>query len=161
MLGGLGLVLPGGLQVGHQGDVEIQGVAPAHFPAHLADGLQEGLALDIAGGASHLSDDHIGPGLLAHGVDEPLDLIGDVGDHLDCLAKVFPPPLLGDDVGVHPAGGQVGEPVQVLVNEPLVVAQVQVGLRPVLSDKDLPMLIGTHGARVHIDIRVQLLGGHL
>ena len=31
---------------------------------------------------------------------------------------------------------------QILVNEPLVVAQVQVGLGAVVGDKDLPVLIG-------------------
>ena len=74
---------------------------------------------------------------------------------------ILSPALLGDHVGIDPAGGQVGELVQVLVNKALVVAQVQVGFRPVLGHKDLAVLIRAHGARVHVDVRVQLLGGHL
>ena len=141
--------------------MDVEGVARAHLPAHLPDGLQEGLAFHIAGGAADLGDDHIRPGLIAHGVDEALDLIGDVGDDLYRLAQILSPALLGDDIGVHPAGGQVGELVQVLIDEALIVAQVQVGLGSVLRHKDLAVLIGAHGAGVHIDVRVQLLGGHL
>ena len=41
------------------------------------------------------------------------------------------------------------------------MAQIQVRLGPVLGDKDLAVLIGAHGARVYINIRVQFLGRHL
>ena len=39
--------------------------------------------------------------------------------------------------------------------------QIQVGLSAVLGDVDLPVLVGAHGAGVHIDIGVQFLGSHL
>ena len=64
-------------------------------------------------------------------------------------------------VPVNPAAGQVGEFVQVLVNEALVVAQIQVGLHTVLGYKYLTVLVRAHGARVHIHIRIQLLSCHL
>ena len=38
--------------------------------------------------------------------------------------------------------------------------QVQIRFRPVVRDEHLPMLIGVHGAGVHIEIRVQLLHLH-
>ena len=138
-----------------------QGVAPARLQAHLPGGLQERLALNVAGGAADLRDDHVSPGLLPHGVDKVFDFIGDVGDHLDGLPQVLAPALLVEHVPVDLAGGQVGVLVQVLVNKPLVVAQVQVGLRPVLGDVHLPVLVRTHGAGVHVDVGVQLLGSHL
>ena len=50
--------------------------------------------------------------------------------------------------------------VQVLVHEPLIMAQVQVRLRAVVGDEHLAVLIGAHGAGVHIDIGVQLLVAH-
>ena len=37
------------------------------------------------------------------------------------------------------------------------MAQVQVGLRPVVGDEHLAVLIGAHGAGVHVEIGVQLL----
>ena len=69
--------------------------------------------------------------------------------------------LLVQHVPVHLAGGQVGVLVQVLVDEALVVAQVQVGLGAVVGDEHLTVLQGAHGAGVHVDVGVQLLAGHL
>jgi hypothetical protein len=50
--------------------------------------------------------------------------------------------------------------VEVLVDEPLVVAQVEVGLATVLGDEDLTMLERVHGARVDIDVGVEFAHGH-
>lgn len=41
------------------------------------------------------------------------------------------------------------------------MAQVQVGLRPVLGNEHLPVLIGVHSARVNVQVGVELLEGHL
>ena len=38
------------------------------------------------------------------------------------------------------------------------MAQVQVGLGPVVGDEDLAVLVGVHRAGIHIDVRVEL--GH-
>ena len=138
-----------------------EAVLPAHLQGDLPDRLQEGLGFDVADGAADLGDDHVGVGLTAHAVDEFLDLVGDMGDHLDRRAKVFSPALLVQHVPVDPAGGQVGPLVQILVDEALIVSQVQVGFGPVLGDVDLPVLVGAHGAGVHVDVGVQFLGGYL
>jgi len=75
------------------------------FLAHLADGFEEGQGFDIADGAADFDDGHVTVRRdLAHGV---LDLIGDVGDDLDGLAEVVAAALLGDDLLVDAAGGQV------------------------------------------------------
>ena len=161
VLGRLGLVLVGAGDVGHQHHMDEAAVVAALLQAHLPDGLQEGLALDVAGGAADLGNDHIGPGGGSHVVDVALDLVGDVGDDLDGLAQIGTLTLLVQDVPVHLAGGQVGVLVQVLVDEALVVAQVQVGLGAVVGDKHLTVLQGAHGAGVHVDVGVQLLAGHL
>ena len=149
------------VEEGHQCHVDVQGVLPSHFQAHLTGRLQIGLALDIAGGAADLRDDHVRAGLLPHPVDELLDLVGDVGDDLDRLAEILAPALLAQHVPVHLAGGEVGEPVEVLIDEPFVVSQIQVRLQTVLGDVDFPVLIGAHGAGIHVDIRIQLLCRHL
>ena len=41
------------------------------------------------------------------------------------------------------------------------MAKIKVGLGTVFGDIDLAVLIRAHGARVHIDVRIKLLGGHL
>ena len=49
--------------------------------------------------------------------------------------------------------------MEVLVDEPLVVAEVEVGLTAVLGDEDLTVLEGVHRARVDVDVRVELAHG--
>ena len=137
-----------------------QAVLLTHLQGNLPDSLQKGLGFNVANGAADLRDDHVRIGLLAYPVDEVFDLVGHMGDDLHRGAKIFAPALFIQHVPVDLTGGQVGVFVQILVNEPLVVAQVQVCFRTVLGDVDLAVLVGTHGARVHVDIGVQLLCGH-
>ena len=141
--------------------MDVAAVVTALLQTHLTDGLEEGLALDVAGGAADLGNDHIGLGGRGQIVDIALDLVGDVGDDLDGLAEVSALTLLVQHVPVHLAGGQVRVLVQVLVDEAFVMAEVEVGLSAVVGDEDLAVLQGTHGARVHVHIGVQLLAGHL
>ena len=159
VLGGLALQLPAARDGHDEGHVDEHDVLSAPLGGHLADGLQEGLALNVAHSAADLHNGHVGVRAL-QGVDVVLDLPGDVGDDLDGAPQVVPRPLSVEDVPVDLARGHRGGPGQVLVNEPLVVAQVQVGLRPVVGDEHLPVLIGAHGARVHVQIGVQLLDLH-
>jgi hypothetical protein len=90
-------------------------------------------------------------------VDAPLDLVGDVRDHLDGLAQVVAAALGGQHGRVDRAGGGVGVLGQGLVEEALVVAEVEVGLTPVVGDEHLAVLEGVHRARVDVDVGIQLL----
>src|SRR5205823_3651567 len=54
-------------------------------------------------------------------------------------------------------GGDVGLTVEALVGEPLVVAQVEVGLGAVVQHEHLAVLERVHGARVDVDVGVELL----
>ena len=74
--------------VREEGDVDGQRVVAALLVAHLADRLEERLALDVADGAADFDDDDVGAGLAADGADALLDLVGDVGDRLDRAAEV-------------------------------------------------------------------------
>ena len=154
----LGLLLSGGREVGHQREVHVADVLPADVAAELADRLQEGDDLDVADGAPDL-DDHDVDVLAGEPKDAVFDLVGDVGDDLDRLAEVVPTALLGDDGGVDGAGRRVGVAAQVLVDEPLVVAEIEVGLTPVFGDEDLAVLAGVHGAGVDVDVGVELAHG--
>ncbi len=105
VLGGLGLELSGGGDVGHQGDVDEERVLAAVLLAHLADGFEEGKRLDIADGAADFADDDIDiVGNLFHG---GLDLIGDVRNDLHGFAEIVAAALLGDDLLVDAAGGEI------------------------------------------------------
>ena len=160
VLGGLGLQLTGRPDVGHQGDVQEEAVVAADVVADLAGGLEERQRLDVADGAADLGDHHVdvaGVVRLAHRADPVLDLVGDVRDHLDGVAEVVAAALLGDHRGVDLAGRHVGDAGQVGVEEPLVVPDVEVGLRPVVGHEDLAVLERVHRPGVDVEVRVELL----
>ncbi len=157
----LGLLLAHHADDRHQRDVDVEHVVAPDVFAELADGLQERQALDVADGAPDLGDEHVHLQLLAEAVHAALDLVGDVRDDLHRAAQVVAAPLLGDDRAVDAAGGDVALPLHELVDEALVVAQVQVRLGAVLGDEDLAVLEGAHGARVDVDVGVELLVGDL
>ena len=161
VLGRFALMLIGAPQERHQCHMDEQAVGRARLQRDLPHGLHKGLGLDIADGAADLRNNHVSIGLLAYPVDEFLDLVGDMGNDLHGRAQILALTLLVQYVPVHLAGGQIGILVQVFIDKALIMAQVQVRLRAVLGNVDLAVLIGTHGARIHIDIRIQLLGRHL
>ena len=164
VLGGLGLELLRGADVRHEGDVQEEDVVAADVLADLAGGLEEGLRLDVADGAADLRDDHVRGGAVAAGLrgqaHPAADLVGDVRDDLDGVPEVLAAALAGDHGGVHLAGGHVVQAVEVLVEEALVVADVQVRLGAVLGDEHLAVLERVHGARVHVEVGVELLHHH-
>ena len=153
---GLVFCSPDGSEVRHQGDVDVADVVAADVLAELADGLEEREDLDVADGAAHLGDDHV-DGVGGQPLDAVLDLVGDVRDDLHRLAEEVASPLLGDHALVDGPGGGVGLAVEVLVDEALVVAEIEVGLAAVVGDEHLAVLEGVHGSGVDVDVRVELL----
>ena len=73
------------------------------------------------------------------------------------LPRYSPCALLLDDRQVDLAGRVVAVAGQRGVGEPLVVAQVEVGLGAVVEDVDLAVLVGAHRAGIDVDVRVELL----
>ena len=161
MLGGLGLELAGRGQEGHQRNVKEENVLPPDVMADLARRLQKRLRLDVPHGAADFGDDDVRPvpvGVgLGHRQDAPFDLVGDVRDHLDGVAEVLAASFLGDDGRIHLPGGDIGRSGQVAIEEPLVVADVEVSFGSVLGDEDLAVLERVHGARVNVEVGVELL----
>ena len=147
VLGRLRLELAGRGQRRQQRDVDVQDVRPPDVLAHLADRLEERQALDVADGAADLDDDDVRIAVARDPPDPLLDLVGDVRDDLDRAAEVVAAALLGDHGLVDAAGRDVGELGQVLVDEPLVVAEVEVRLGAVVGDEDLAVLVRRHRAR--------------
>ena len=164
VLRGLGLEFSGGAEVRHEGDVQEEDVVAADVVADLASGFEEGLRFDVADGATDFGDHDVRAVSLqirtAHLEDATLDLVGDVRDDLNGVAEVLAAAFLGDDRRVDLAGGDVRLAGEVTVEEPLVVSDVEVGLGTVFGDEDLAVLEGVHGARIHIEIGIELLHGH-
>ena len=87
-----------------------------------------------------LDEDHVA--VLAGVPDGALDRIGHVGDDLDRPAEIVAAPFGGEHLIVDPAGGHVVDLAEGRRREALVVAEVEIRLRPVLGHVDLAVLEG-------------------
>ena len=157
VLGRLGLQLAGVADVGHERQVDEHAAPAADVDRELADRLEERQRLDVADRPADLGDHEVDVARLGHQPDPLLDLVGDVGDDLDGGAEVVAAALAADHRVVDPAGGDVRGAARVRVGEPLVVAEVEVGLGAVLGHEHLAVLVRRHRARVDVDVRVELL----
>ena len=134
-------------------------VFEALFTAHLADRFEEHLALDVADGAADFDDHGLGAGDAADAANARLDLLREVGHSLDRAAEEVAAAFLLDHGVVDLAHAQGAFPRQVFVDEALVVPEVEVGLGAVAGHEDLAVLIRRHGARVDVEVGVELLDG--
>jgi hypothetical protein len=157
VLRGLRLELARVADVGHQRQVDVHALAPPDVDRELADGLEERQRLDVAHRAADLGDDDVDVARLGDQADALLDLVGDVRDDLDGAAEVVAAALAADHRVVDAAGGDVRRARRVRVRVALVVAEVEIGLGPVLGHEDLAVLIGRHRAGIDVDVRVELL----
>ena len=159
MLGGLGFQLAGGGNVRHIGEVHEGGVVGSHAQAQLTHRFQEGQGLDVAHGAADFHDRHIHRVGRAHAsaaLDELLDFVGHVRNDLYGFAQVVPPPFLFQYRLVDLPGGEVVGFLHPGGDEALVVAQVQVGFGTIVGHEHFAVLERAHGARVHVEVGVQL-----
>ena len=81
-------------EIRHEGHMDIQAVVLAYLVTDLSDRLDEGLALDIADRAADLGDDDVRISLFAYAVDEALDLVRDMRNHLYRFAEILAVTLL-------------------------------------------------------------------
>ena len=154
----LRLQLAGGIEERHERDVQVDDVLGADLAPELPDRLEERQRLDVADRAADLGDDDVGRGDLLRPPDPRLDLVRDVRDDLDGRAEELALALLAQH-GVPDRAGRVARVArEVLVDEALVVADVEVGLGAVLGDEHLAVLERAHRARVDVQVRVELLG---
>ena len=150
----LGLQLAGARDERHQGQVDENGIAARQLVAELADGLEERQALDVADRAADLHQHEVEP--VVAGQHELLDGVRDVRDHLHGAAEVVAAPLLGEDLLVEAAGGDVVGLLRRHAGEAFVVAEVEVGLGAVVGHEHLTVLVRAHGAGIDVEIGVEL-----
>ena len=151
----LGLQFAGRRDVRHQRQVDENGGAARQLVAELADRLEERQAFDVADGAADL-DEHEIDVLIAR-QDEVLDRVGDVRNDLHGAAEVIAAPLFGEDVLIDSARRDVVRLLRRNTGEALVMAEVEVGLRAVIGDEDLAVLIRAHGAGIDVQVGIELL----
>ena len=116
--------------------MHVNGALATEFVAQLADRLEERQAFDIAHRAADLAEHEID--VVVARQDEFLDRVGDMGDHLHRASEIIAPALLCDDVIDASRGYIVG--LRRRAGEPLVMAEIEIGLRAVVGDEDLPVL---------------------
>ena len=133
-------------------------VPAAQFVADLPGRFDERLRLDVADGSADLRDDDVGLRVL--GRLQPhaaLDLVGDVRDDLHGVAEILAPALARDDLRIDLPRRDVRRLAEVDVEKTLVMADVEVGLGPVVGHEDLAVLEGVHRPRIHVEVGVELL----
>ena len=150
----LGLELAAGLDPGQQGQVHENALAARLVLRVLADRLEEGQALDVADGAADLAEHEVD--LVLADREPVLDLVRDVGNHLDGLAQVIAAALLLEHVGIDPPRRDRVGLARRHAGEALVVAEIEIRLGAVIGDEDLAVLEGRHGARIDVEIGVEL-----
>ena len=134
--------------------MDIDGVVARQVVAELADRLEIRQALDVADRAADLAEHEVET--FAAVADEILDRVGDVRDDLDGGAEIVAAPLLGEDLLVDAAGGDVVHPRRRAAGEALVMAEIEVGLGAVVGDEDLAVLVGRHRARIDVEVGIEL-----
>ena len=152
------LQLFGGVEERNVGQMDADGVA-AHLPAQLAHALEERQALDVAYGSADFGYYEIVVAGVAEQLHVALDLVGDVGYDLDGLAEIVAAAFVVDDVLVDPTGRDIIGARCADIGEPLVVAEVEIGLLTVDGYVAFAVFVGVESARVDVDIRVELLDG--
>ena len=153
----LRLQLAGRLDERHERHVDVHDVLRPDLAPELAHRLEERERLDVADRAADLGDDDVGRPCLGSAPDSRLDLVRDVRDHLHGRAEEVALALLAQDGVPDRAGAVARAAEEVLVDEPLVVADVEVGLGAVLGHEDLAVLERAHRPRIDVQIGVELL----
>src|SRR5476651_68990 len=105
MLRGLGLQFACAWNERQQRQMNVDRVVARQIVAQLPDRLEERQALDVADSAADLAQHEVEAVIAV--ADEILDGVGDVRDDLDGGAEIVAAPLLGEDVLVDAAGGDV------------------------------------------------------
>src|SRR3989344_1024468 len=151
----LRLHLPDGARDRHVGDHHEERVRRI-LEMNDASRIDEKRVREVPQGSSDLHDRDLGfchPRRLLQAFD---DLVAHVRHRFDALAAVAEIALALDHLLIDHAARHVILGPQVAIEETLVIAHVLIGLEAAIQHEHFPMLGGVHGARVHVEIRIDL-----
>src|SRR5690349_12022756 len=89
------------------------------------------------------------------------DFIRDMCYDLDSSPQVISVPLLSIDAFVNLARREIVAATHFAADKALVMPEIEVGLGAIFGHKHLPMLKGTHGAWIDVDVGIELEKGDL
>ena len=147
-------------EVGHVGQMNVEGSCRTQFPTQLSDGFEERLTFDVTDGAAYLCDDKVERTFGGIEQNATLDFVGDVRYDLDGLAEVVASTFTLDDAEVDAPCGDTVVACGLDAGETFVMPQVEVGFHSVGSDVAFAVLVGVECARVDVDVGVELLDGN-
>ena len=154
VLRGLGFQLLRHGNIGHQRNVYADDVFGASFQAQLARRFQKGQGLNVAHRAADFYNGYVK--IFFKRAEAFFDFVGNVRNDLHRRAQIFAAAFLVNDGLVNAAGGVGVGFGHFHVQKAFVMAQIQIRFGPVYGDEHFAVLVGAHGARVHIDVRVAL-----
>ena len=127
---------------------------------NLPNRFEKRLTFYVSCGTAYFRENDVGVAFLPHLVYKAFYFVCDMGNNLHGFSEIFPLALLVEHVPIHLSRREIAVLVEIFVDKPLVVPQIEVGFRAVLRHINLSVLIRTHCARVHVDVRVHFLSRH-
>src|SRR5512143_1613819 len=92
-------------------------VLASNFIAHLSQRFQKRLRFNVTNGATNLYDHNICACLFRNSCHPALDLIRDMGNHLNRPAEEIAAAFLADDFRVHLSAGEVAGTAKADINK--------------------------------------------
>src|SRR3989338_8815691 len=130
-----------------------QGTLMPQLDTHLANSLQKRQRLDITDSSANLNHGHVIS--IRAQLDTALDLIGNVRNHLHCCAQIIAMPFFLNYVFIDTPRRKIISFSHGRADETLIMSQIKISFSPIMGDKNLTMLKGTHSPRIDINIRVE------
>ena len=129
----------------------------AEIRSQLPYRLKKRKTLNISHGTTDLDYDDIV--VVFKGKHTRFYLIRYVGNYLDRFAEEFPFPFLGNNGIVDFAACKIVFFAELSFGKSFVMTEIEIRFRPVIGNKDLPMLKRVHRARINVYVGIKLLKG--
>lgn len=138
--------------------MEVADAASPDVLSNLTDSFEKRKDFDVADRSPDFRDHHVDV-VGGEGEDPALDLIRHVGNDLNGFSQVVAAALFRQDGLVNRTRGGIAVSRKVNVNESLVVPEVKVSFAAVGGNEHLTVFERVHGARVNVQVRIELLHG--
>ena len=153
MLGRLGFQFPSRGNIGHQCDMDEHRLVTPEIVAHLSDRFDKGQRLDITHGPANFAQDEIKA--VNVGQREFLDRVGDVRNDLHRRAEIISAPLLRDNALIDATRGDIVRLFRGNAGKAFIMAEIQIGLRPIVGHIDFAVLIRRHRSGIDVQIGIK------